>query len=217
MAEVGCPSEIDLFRDLPDSCLDALERDSRIVDFDAGHQFFGQGQPGETLFLLEKGVVRTFRNCREKKITIAIHRAPAVFGETGCFGKGTYHCSAESVQASRVRLISRNSIEALLKCSPNLARGLINLMSERFARFLHDFESHALKGTIPRLARLLLERAQGDAVRGLTHKDIAGDLGVHRESVSAALGELRRAGIISTARKEIRILEPSRLERATRE
>jgi CRP-like cAMP-binding protein len=93
----------------------------------------------------------------------------------------------------------------------------MNLMSERFAQFLHDFESHVFKGTIPRLANLLLERTEDDAVCGLTHKDIARDLGIHRESVSAALGELRRAGIISTARKAIRILEPSRLERAARE
>lgn len=54
-------------------------------------------------------------------------------------------------------------------------------------------------------------------MRGLTHKDLAGELGIHRESVTAALGELQKAGIIAVERKKIRILQHARLERASRE
>ena len=42
-------------------------------------------------------------------------------------------------------------------------------------------------------------------------------LRVHRESVSVALGQLRRAGILAIDRKHIRILDRARLERASRE
>ena len=37
------------------------------------------------------------------------------------------------------------------------------------------------------------------------------------ESATATLGELRRAGIIAVERKQIRIIERARLERAARE
>jgi len=40
---------------------------------------------------------------------------------------------------------------------------------------------------------------------------------VYRESATAALGELRKAGIITMGRKEIRIVNRGRLERAARE
>ena len=67
------------------------------------------------------------------------------------------------------------------------------------------------------MARLLLQRAQGDRVRNITHREFAEHLRVFRESTTAALGELRKAGIISVGRKEIRILDRPRLERAARE
>jgi CRP-like cAMP-binding protein len=67
------------------------------------------------------------------------------------------------------------------------------------------------------MAALLLERAEGDIMSGLTHRELAQYLNVYRESATAALGELRTAGIISIGRKQIRILHRSRLDRAARE
>jgi CRP-like cAMP-binding protein len=42
-------------------------------------------------------------------------------------------------------------------------------------------------------------------------------LRVYRESATAALGELKKAGIIEVERKRIRIVHLNRLERAARE
>ena len=209
--------EIDLFKDVAESCLQVVLKDSEVLNVGVGHLFFSEGQTGGELFFLEKGSVYTFRTCGERKIVIATLQAPAVFGELGCFGHGRRYFSTESVAESQVRLIPANTIQALMECSPSLARQVIGLISEQFDRFLREFEAHALKGTIPRVAALLLKKNEGDVVRGLTHKNLAVDLGIHRESVTAALGELQKAGIIAIERKKIRILQPVRLERASRE
>lgn len=66
--------------------------------------------------------------------------------------------------------------------------------------FLDKMETLALKGLIPRLAILLLEKAENGVVAGMTHKDLADHLGLHRESITATLAELRRAGIITIER-----------------
>ena len=92
---------------------------------------------------------------------------------------------------------------------------LVDLMSERCVHFLHKMETLAGKGLIPRLAALLLENAENRVVAGRTHKRLADHLGLHRESVTATLGELRRAGIIKLGRKKIFILQRERLEWAT--
>ena len=210
-------NEIDLFKDVPESCLRVLLENSRVLQVGVRHLFFSAGQTGGELFLLERGSVQTFRVCGNRKIAIATLRAPVLFGEMGCFGHGRHYFSAESVAESQVRLIPANTIQALMECSPNLARGVIGLISERFDRFLREFEAHAVKGTIPRVAALLLKKKEEDVVRGLTHKDLAGELSIHRESVTAALGELQKAGIIAVERKKVRILHPTRLERASRE
>lgn len=208
--------EIDLFRNVAQPCLQGLLENSRILDVGAGHLFFGAGQAGKELLLLEKGSVQTFRVCNDRKIAIATLRPPTVFGELGCFG-GRHYFSAESREESRVRLVAYTSIEALLECSPNLIHGVIGLICERFDRFVREFETHSRKGTLPRLAALLLKKREDDLVRGLTHKNLGEELGIHRESVTLALGELQKAGIIRIGRKQIHILQLARLERAARE
>ena len=217
MPEVNSLSGIELFKHLPDSCLEALEKDSNVLNCSAGHLFFQPKQTGRVLFVLETGSVRTFRTYGDRKLTIAVLQPPAIFGVLGCFGHGKYLSSAEALEDSRVRMISRDSIQSLLECAPHVTHKIVDLMSERCVRFLHRMEIIARKGLIPRLATLLLEKAENDIVAGMTHKDLADHLAVHRESITATLGELRRAGIITIERKTIRILHRERLERATQE
>ena len=217
MLDVSFFSGIDLFKHLPNSCLEALEKESNVLNCSARHLFFQPRQTGKVLFVLEKGSVRTFTTYGDRKLTIAVLQPPAIFGVMGCFGQGRYLSSAEALEESRVRTISRDSIQSLLECAPHVTHKLVDLMSERCAHFLHKMETLALKGLIPRIATLLLEKAENGVVAGMTHKDLAGHLDVHRESITATLGELRRAGIIKVERKTIRILHRERLQRAAQE
>jgi CRP-like cAMP-binding protein len=84
------------------------------------------------------------------------------------------------------------------------------------ALFSQDGDACA-EGLIPQLATLLLETADDGVVAGFTHQHLAEQLGLHRESITTTLGELRRAGIIKIERKTIRILHRERLERAAQE
>jgi CRP-like cAMP-binding protein len=215
--EAAALSALDLFKDLPDYCLRAIEQASTARDFRAGHTFFRLGETGEVLFILEKGAVQTFRTSGKKKLIIAELNPPAIFGEMGCIGQRMYHCSAQATELSRIRTISRNDLDALLEEYPILTRRLLDLVSQRFVRVLIDLDATSFRRLIPRLANLLLEKAEGDFVHNLTHKDIAEHLRVYRESATAALGELKIAGIVEVKRKQIRILNRSRLERAARE
>lgn len=217
LVEAASFSAIDLFKDLPPSCLQALEKKSEVRDFPEGHLFFQAGESGEALFVLEKGRVQTFRESGAKKLIIAELKPPGVFGEMGCVGQCMYHCSAETTEPSRIRTISRSDLEDLLQKYPAMTRRLLELVSQRFVRVLLDLESTSFRHLIPRLANVLLERAEGDCVRNVTHKELAQILRVYRESATTALGELRKAGIITVHRKQIRILQRARLERAARE
>jgi CRP-like cAMP-binding protein len=158
MLEVSFLSEVDLFKQLPDSCLEALERDSNVLNFSAGQLFFHREQTGRVLFVLEKGSVRTFRTCGGKTLTITMLQPPAIFGVVGCFDQGKYYVSAEALKDSRVRMISPDRIQALLECAPLVAHQLVGLMSERSKHFLLKMEMLARKGLIPRLATLLSEK-----------------------------------------------------------
>jgi CRP-like cAMP-binding protein len=217
LLEAASLSTVDLFRDLPDSCLKALEQSSETRDLPAGHLFFRTGETGEQLFLLERGQVQTFRKSGANKLVIAELRPPAIFGEMAFVGQCMYHCSAQTMQPSRIRSIGRNQLEGLLEEYPVITRRLLDLVSARFVRVLLDLEATSFRHLLPRIASLLLERLEGDYIENLTHKEIAEHLRVYRESVTTALGELRKAGIIAVERKRIRVLSRARLDRASRE
>lgn len=218
LVEAAALSAVDLFQGLPNTCLQSLEHGSELRDFRKGHTFFRAGESGQRLFLLEKGRVQTFRLFGARKLIIAELKPPAVFGEMACVGQRMYHCSARTIEPSRIRVIDRGELEALLEQYPIVTRRLLDLVSERFVRVLLDLESTSFRSLMPRIASLLLDRAQeGEWVEDVTHQEIAQRLRVYRESVTAALGELRKAGIIALNRKRIRILNRVRLERAARE
>jgi len=217
LIEAAALSAVDLFKDLPGACLRALEKGSELRDFRKGHIFFRSGESGQRLFVLERGRVQTFRTTGPRKLIIAELRPPAVFGEMGCVSQCMYHCSAQTTEPSRIRIIDRAELEALLEQYPVVTRRLLDLVSDRFVRVLLDLEATSFRHLIPRIASLLLDRAQEECVEDLTHQEVAQHLRVYRESVTAALGELRKAGIIAVNRKRIRILNRLRLERAARE
>lgn len=218
LIESNSLSALELFQGLSKEALAAIERTSETTIFRAGHTFFRAGERGgEMLFVLEKGAVQTFRIYGTKKLVIAELKPPAIFGEMGCVGQQMYHCSGQTTEESLIRIISKKQLDTLLHEHPSITRKLLDLVSERFVRLLLDLEGEAFRPLIPRLARLLLERAEGELVRDISHQQIAENLRVYRESATTAIGELRKAGIVSVGRKEIRILDRARLERAARE
>ena len=217
LVEAASISAVDLFRGLPPVHLQLLQEKSEVRSYRTGHVFFQPGETAQVLFLLEEGRVQTFRTSGGKKLIIAELKPPAVFGEMGCIGQCMYHCSAQTTELSRIRTISRDDLEELLDQYPQITRRLLDLVSERFVQVLLDLEATSFSQLIPRLAKLLLQNAEQDCVRNMTHREMAKHLRVYRESATTALGELRRAGIITIERKQIRIMDRSRLERAARE
>jgi CRP/FNR family transcriptional regulator, cyclic AMP receptor protein len=217
LLEAASLSAVNLFAGLPPACLQALEEGSEVREFRAGHVFFRIGETGQCLFLVEKGRVQTFRASGARNLIIAELKPPAIFGEMAFVGQCMYHCSAQTTEPSRIRIIHRAQLESLLERYPIITRRLLDLVSERFVQVLLDLEATSFRHLIPRIAGLLLKRAQGECIEDITHKEIAQHLRVYRESVSAALSELRKAGIITVDRKRIRVLSRPRLERASRE
>jgi len=217
LTEAQALSAFELFQGVPASHLGAIEQRSEVQEFPAGHEFFHPGESGRRLFLLERGRVQTFRNLGKRKLIISELEPAAVFGEMGCVGQCAYHCTAQALTPSRIRILQREAVEKLLDEFPDVTRRLLDLVSRRFVQVLLDLEGMTFRHLLPRLAGLLLEKAEGDSVKNLTHKELAERLRVYRESATAALGELKKAGIIAVRRREIRILDRVRLERAARE
>jgi CRP-like cAMP-binding protein len=72
---------------------------------------------------------------------------------------------------------------------------------------------HSVEQQLCRTLLLTLERLNGSSLT-LTHELIAGILGVRREGVSEAAGNLQRAGLIRYSRGHIEVLDRAGLQKA---
>lgn len=90
-------------------------------------------------------------------------------------------------------------------------------MADRFISLVDLTVDLSLRTVEARLAKLLLEQAQNDAIprhRWLTLTELAARLGTVPDVLSRAIRELTRAGLIKMGKQQIQILDRDRLDRA---
>lgn len=217
-AKIGYLSAMELFRDLSAQEMQEIDRATMMQTCRAGRVFYTPGETGEVLFILKQGAVQLYRMSSEgRKLVIARLEPTCFFGEMSCIGQGMYNTFAEATDDSLICTMSRHDVERLLLSKPQIAVRILEAIGKRLVTAEQQLEEMAFKGLIPRVAALLLRLAEGKEITGLTHQDIADQLGVYRETVSNALHELKTAGIIEPGRKRITILNYPRLERAANE
>jgi CRP-like cAMP-binding protein len=217
-AKIGYLSAMDLFRDLTPAEMEEVDRATVMQTCRAGRVFYTPGETGEVLFILKKGRVELYRMSPEgRKLVISRLEPVCFFGEMSCVGQGMYNTFAEATEDSLICTMSRHDVERLLLAKPKVAVRILEAIGQRLVNAEQQLEEMAFKGLIPRLASMLLRAAEGDDVKGLSHQDLADQLGVYRETVTNALNELKTAGIIDIGRKRITILDRIKLERASRE
>ena len=97
----------------------------------------------------------------------------------------------------------------------DLWRGFfVDLVAQRLASVMSVVDEVAFRRLDERVAALLAGRARSHNPIGITHQEIAGELGSAREAVSRVLEDFGAKGWIRTSRGHIRVTDPEALERA---
>jgi CRP-like cAMP-binding protein len=185
--------------------------------FKKGSVFYTPGETGEVLFIIKKGAVQLFKKSPEgRKFVIGRLPAYTFFGEMRSVGQKMYDTFAEVTEDSLICTLRRPEVKRLLLSKPRVALRLLEAVSSRAHELEQQLAELAFEGLIPRVASLLLQEAEGDEVKGLSHQDIADRLGVYRETATNALKELRKAGLINIRRRRITILDRDGLTKLAR-
>jgi CRP-like cAMP-binding protein len=173
-----------------------------------GHVFYQPGETGEVIFMLKEGSAQLYRLSPDgRKFVFALVPAGSVFGEMSCIGQGMYDCFAEAAEDSVICTMSRSDVMRLIHQHPAFAIRLLEAVGRRMIQAERQLEDLAFRGLIPRLATFLLEQVHEGELNGLSHQDIAERLGVHRETATYALNELRSAGLIEIGRRRIKLID----------
>lgn len=178
--------------------LASLARAMRPVILQPGQMLFVQGEPGDSVFVVETGCLRLFRtspNGRER--TLAYLRAGEIVGEMAALGRLPRSASAQAAEASRVWRLDGKALAQVVASDGRAALELVELLARRLAEA--DRQLEEASGTVAEQLRSVLQRLAGQAGDGrlrITQQQLAEMLGVTRESVNRGLSRLQTMGIV---------------------
>lgn len=169
------------------------------LTYKKGTEIYGEKGPAEYVYQVKTGAVRSYKLLTDGRRQIgAFHLVGDIFGiESG----SVHRFTAEAVVKTTVRLIKRQSLEALAESDTVFTRNLLSMTTSN----LEHAENHMLllgrKTSLERVAAFLVEMdarltATGIVALPMSRRDIADYLGLTLETVSRVLSQLRRAGVL---------------------
>ncbi len=172
-----------------------------------GDTLFHQGDPADSIFLIKEGSFKLVRvNEDGKEVILHIAGRGEVLGETALFREGTQPAAAIALEEARVCMLSRRSLEQIIRESPDLAMQVIFSLGNRlYATWEQMTELHT-GTTLEKVLNLIIRLAgehgepcpEGTRIKlRLTQQDIADFVGASRVMVAQALKELTARRYIS--------------------
>ncbi len=213
-----CISTMPLFQTLSVDQVELIQGQIIERQFSVGDLIHQVGDEANTLYLVQKGQIRTYRLATSGKEQHLRVLEPGDFvGVPALFTQRHYEYFVEATEATTVCCIQRETFKELLLNNPQIALELLSVLSDR----LEDSEqqttwitSESVQG---RLANYLLEEShkQANACVTLTStkKNIASYLGMSPESFSRGLSKLTKAALVKQSQPNmIEILDLAGLE-----
>lgn len=214
-------AEVPLFSGLPAATLAELARGSITRRFPRGQILWNEGDPGDSLLVVEAGQVRVVRlTVGGQEAVLAVCEAPAALGELALLDGKPRDAMVIAQRPVQVRLVSRHAFLDLLRREPAAMEGLLQTLAD-LVRFGNARHADVLGLDVPgRLAKWLLARAaaKGEATPaglavalGRTQTELAAELGTTRSTLNRALHDLEGLGLLTLEAERIVIRQPDAL------
>ena len=207
------------FVDLPDEILDALTQRMTPRHLDAGQVIHLEGEPGEKVYILEKGWAKSIRTAIDGREQATIFlKAGELFGDEAVFSGAPYPVTVIALEKVEMWFIQRLDLIEIIQRYPVLAMVFIRRLSEQVLYYVELVEDLGLRNVQARVANTLLKHAElvdGKLViprqTWTTLDEMAIRLGTVRDVLSRTLNILEGEGILKIGRTKIIIIDPQKL------
>lgn len=193
---------------------------SVVVDFASNETIIKQGVAATHILYLEEGMAKLSVSEKERTTTFKIVPPGSFIGIMCSFVKRSFDFSAVAIKPSRVRMVDRDVFENLIRQNGDFAVEMVQLMSLTTNKIVHDLIYLSHKNADGALCTILLELVRifgGHSFQlPFTRLELADMIGYSKESVIHTISSLQRDGIIEVSGKNIKVLDPKRLELISR-
>lgn len=199
---------------------DAFQQAAQIQRYAMGEQVASPEMLEQRMLILVEGRVNLVcTSPTRRQLVISTLEPGAIFGRGGLYGGSDINVDDSNVfavAAADVVIwdIAATEARQLSIQHPILTWGLLQTHSERLSQVQKNLESVACKKLPERLAELLLQLGhyRNGPIEGYCHQTLANYLGTYRETVSAALREFKRRGLIKIGYCRLEVLQVEQLK-----
>ncbi len=212
-----------LFADLDESDLEELAALLRRRRYDKGEVIFREGDPGTSLFIIEKGRIKLAIGSPEgNEVILDLLEPGDFFGELALLDREPRSADAVAIETSSLFTLEGVEFLRFLVERPQVAARLLVTMSHRLRRTTTQLHDVAFLDVPSRLAHVLLKLADeatdppdasGAKPFRLTQGQIAALVGTTRESVNKWLGFFERHGLICRGNGTVSVVQPRQLQK----
>ncbi|MBV9458049.1 MAG: Crp/Fnr family transcriptional regulator, partial [Bradyrhizobium sp.] len=207
--------------------LDAEERqlvheNMRPVYFEPRAVLFDQGEPSDTVLLIREGRVRLYQTLESgEEFTFGLCEVGAILGLAALVAGQPRVLSAVALEPVTASIVTKTEFMGCLNMVPRFHWNITRLLAiqsvesiQRSGPLVLDTAAVRLCSTLKSLGRPESGDATGERLHidGSTQQELAKMVGVSRNWVATALGELERLGLISKSRGRITIVSVRRLD-----
>lgn len=186
---------------------------------------FHEGDPGDTLHLIDKGRVAVRITTPGGDVaTLGVLGGGQVVGEMALLGSGRRGATVLALERTETLALHRDHFEELRRHHAAIDRFLIDVLAAEIRRLDTQLMEALFLPVERRVLRRLL--ALTDIYAGqtgeagweipLTQDDLASLAGTSRATVNRVLRQAEEAGWVSLGRGRVRVLDPDRLARKAR-
>ena len=209
---------VSYFAKLDDVTLTSMEQAAIRRVYDAEQVILIEGEPCVGLYIVESGWLKVIKIGLDGREQVLQTLKPGdVFNAISVFTDAPNQATVAALETSAVWMVRREVLLNLLEEHPPLARQVIQELAGKVQSLIRLVEDLSLRSVEARLARLLLEQAEGESVqrrRWATQAEMASRLGTVPDVVNRALRKLSDGGLIRVERHQIQILDKERLKSA---
>jgi CRP/FNR family transcriptional regulator len=176
-----------------------------------GSIIFLEGESGPALYYVDSGWVKIVKMSGDGREQILYVMGPGeIFGGIGVFIDRPAPATAITLETTETWMLQHDAIRRVFATNPALALSVIEYLASRIGELVDMVADLSLRSVTERLARLLLDQAEGDVIqrqRWATQAEMAARLGTVPEVLNRSLRTLVEAELIEFSRNQIRILD----------
>lgn len=214
----------DLLSRLDEADREAVLAKARRRAFERNEVVFHQGDPGDSVHLIESGRVAVrIVTAAGDVATLTVMGAGQSFGELALLKRSSKRtATVVALEPTRTLSLHADAFDELRREQPQVERLLVAILGARVERLTaHLVEAlyvQADKRVLRRLLELVRLYSDGRATTTipLTQEDLAGMAGTTRPTVNSVLRKLEEAGALALSRGRIEVLDTAAVARQAR-